>query len=201
MDQPEVGDEVLDLAPLVEAGAGHQLVGYAVTDEGLFQGAGLGIGAVHHRDIGQAVFFGRGQALRLPHHHLGLFLLVVSLDEAHRLAGLILRPQLDALTGAIVGDDVGGHFEYLGRRSIILFEVVDGGVGEVALEVEDIAQVRRPPRVNGLIRVADHGDVAVVACQHFYQLVLHQVGVLELIHHDVQIPFLVTFEYLRFTLK
>ena len=49
--QAQVGDDILDLAPPVEALGPHQLVGQPGAQEGLFQQAGLGVGAVHHGEI------------------------------------------------------------------------------------------------------------------------------------------------------
>ena len=51
LDEPEIGDDVLDLFAFVETCPGHQLIGHAVADEGFFQHAGLGVGAVHYREV------------------------------------------------------------------------------------------------------------------------------------------------------
>ena len=51
LHQAQVGDHVLDLAPPVEALRPDQPVGQPGAQEGLFQQAGLGVGAVHHREV------------------------------------------------------------------------------------------------------------------------------------------------------
>ena len=50
-DDPQVGQGVLDLAPLVEAGAADHLVGQADPHEHLLDGPGLGVGAVEDGDV------------------------------------------------------------------------------------------------------------------------------------------------------
>ena len=47
----QVGERVLDLAPLVEADAADDLVGQADPDEHLLEHPALGVGAVEHRDV------------------------------------------------------------------------------------------------------------------------------------------------------
>ena len=49
--RPQVGHRVLDLAPVVEAGAADHLVRHAHAHERLFDHAALGVGAVEHRDL------------------------------------------------------------------------------------------------------------------------------------------------------
>ena len=53
-EHPQVGQGVLDLAALVEPGAADDLVGQADPHEHLFEGTGLGVGAVEHRDVAGA---------------------------------------------------------------------------------------------------------------------------------------------------
>ena len=52
-DQPEVGDRVADLGPLVEAEAADDLIAEANGDEALLELAGLELGADEDRDLVQ----------------------------------------------------------------------------------------------------------------------------------------------------
>ena len=58
------------------------------------------------------------------------------------------------------------------------------GVREVALELEDVADVGVPERVDRLVVVADHEQVAVLLAQELQQPVLGAVGVLVLVDED-----------------
>ncbi len=85
---------------------------------------------------------------------------------------------------------VGGLENHLGG-AVVLLQQDDLGVGIVLLEAEDIAQVGGAPGIYRLVGVADDAHVAVFARQLLDQLVLHEVGVLELVDHDVQVARLV----------
>ena len=56
--------------------------------------------------------------------------------------------------------------------------------GKVALEIQNVADVRAAPAVDGLILVAHHGDVAALFGEQPHQLILAAVGVLILVDHQ-----------------
>ncbi len=58
MHQPQVGDDVFDLAAAIKFLRSHQPIGKAGLQEGFFEQAGLGVGAVHHGAV--AGFAGLG---------------------------------------------------------------------------------------------------------------------------------------------
>ena len=65
------------------------------------------------------------------------------------------------------------------------------GVGEVLLELEDVADVGAAPGVDALVLVADGADVFRFAGQQLHQLVLGAVGVLVLVDEQVAVAALV----------
>ena len=77
------------------------------------------------------------------------------------------------------------------RRAVVLLEQDDARAREVALEVEDVADVGGAPRVDRLVGVADDADVAVAGGEQLRQLVLGDVRVLELVDEDVLVAVLV----------
>ena len=70
-------------------------------------------------------------------------------------------------------------------RAVVLLELDDLGVGEVALEVEDVADVGVAEAVDRLVVVADDHQVAVLLGEQLEQPVLGVVGVLVLVDEDV----------------
>jgi hypothetical protein len=78
-------------------------------------------------------------------------------------AALVLRPEALLLALAVDADDMAGRIEDVLGGAIVLLQVDDARIGEVALEVEDVAQVGGPPGVDLLVGVADDADVAVAA--------------------------------------
>ena len=89
---------------------------------------------------------------------------------------------------AVVPDHGLGGFEQPGRGAVGGVEVDPAGVGEVLLEVEDVAQLCAAPSVDGLVGVTDDEHVALVLCYEAREHVLGPVGVLALVDQDVPVP-------------
>ena len=175
----QVGQRVLDLAALVEARATDQLVAQAVAQEGLLDGAALGVGAVHDGHVLEAVLLvvavvgparedraGTAppghEGLDLAGHPLGLLVLAVGLEALDELAARVLGPELLVLAVLVARDHGVGRVEDELGGAVVLLELDHGGVGIVGLEVEDVAQVRAAPAVDRLVVVTHDGEVAVL---------------------------------------
>ena len=70
-------------------------------------------------------------------------------------------------------------------RAVVLLELDRGGLGEVALEVEDVADVGGAEAVDRLRFVTDDEEVPVLAGEQLQEPVLDAVGVLVLVDEDV----------------
>ena len=196
----QVGQGVLDLAAGVEPGAADELVADAVAEERFLDRPGLGVHPVHDRDVprpeagvrvvvvraaGERAAAAADQALDLAGDPLGLLFLVVGLEALDLQAARVLRPELLVLARAVARDDgVGGIEDQLGR-AVVLLELDDRRLRPVALEVEDVAQVRAAPRVDRLVVVADDREVAVLRGQRADPQVLRAVRVLVLVDVEV----------------
>ena len=140
---PQVGEDVADLPALVEARAADDLVGQADPDEHLLQRPGLGVGAVEHRDVA-----GPGRRPRRTR------LSISSATNAPRRARCRRRSRRSArrrrrrstasspAVGVARDHRVGRREDGL-RRAVVLLEQDLAGVGEVALELHDVADRRR----------------------------------------------------------
>src|SRR3972149_5393359 len=114
---------------------------------------------------------------------LGFRVRVRRLQEAHLQPFFLLTPQHLALAGAVVLDDGGGGVEDGLGGAVVLLEENQARPGEVLLEAEDVAVVGPAPAVDGLVFVAHHAEVRLLACiglagQPAQELVLRAVGVL-----------------------
>ena len=99
----------------------------------------------------------------------------------HRLAAARVRPQALGLLAAIVGDHpVGGVEDRLGG-AVVLLQLDHRRLGEVALELEDVADVGMPEAIDGLEIVADDEQVAVLLAEKLEEPVLDPVRVLVLV--------------------
>jgi len=103
-----------------------------------------------------------GQPVDLADDRQRLLLLVVDLPQHHLFAGAGVGPEL--LFGALrdpLDDGVGGVEDVLGG-AIVLLQLHDRGLGEVALEAQDVADVGAAEAVDRLVVVADDAEVAVL---------------------------------------
>ncbi len=105
----QIGQEVLDLLALVKMQAANDGVGDFVLEEGVFEHAGLGVGAVQDGDPAP----GQPTLMQVQHtlRHLFGFIGIITADEQFRsLAGAKFRPQVFAVAAAVVADDGVGEF-------------------------------------------------------------------------------------------
>ena len=189
--QADVGQQVLDLPAVVEAGAPDHLVGNALAHQLLLQHPALGVGAVEDGHVAVAQALGAAEPEDLRGHPGRLVALVLGAVAEDRRPGLAVGEEALGPAALVVGDDrVGGVEDVLGRTEVLL-QQDGGGVGEGLLELQDVADVGAPPAVDRLVRVADHADVAVLAPEQHDELVLGPVGVLVLVDQDVAEPLLV----------
>ena len=79
---------------------------------------------------------------------------------------------------------MGGVEDELGG-AVVLLELDDGRIGPVALEVEDVADVRPAPAVDRLVVVAHDAEVPVLRRERLDPQVLRPVGVLVLVDVEV----------------
>ena len=193
VDEAEEGEEVFDFAAGVEAGAADDAVGDAAAEEGFFDDAGLGVGAIHDGDVAGAPVVEGDLGFDFAGDEVGFVGFGVALVDDGADAFVVLGPKLfvDAFGGAI--DDGIGDTEDGFGGAVVLFEADGGGLGEVAFEVEDVADVGGAPGVDGLVGVADDGEVAAAGGPGAREVVLDDVGVLEFVDEDVAEASLVAF--------
>ena len=136
-------------------------------------------------------------ALQLIDDELGFLDLVIGLVNDGRIAGFVLGPKrLVQTLRRLLDHSVGDTQDRLGR-SVILLQANHLRLRMVALEVQDVADIGRPPGVDRLVGVADNGQVSGARRPCTRQPVLHQVGVLEFVDEHVPVTVLVAVAHLR----
>ena len=78
-------------------------------------------------------------------------------------------------------DDGIGALQDRGSGTIVLLELDGFGIGPIALEIEDIADVGTTPRVDRLVIVADDHEIAMPRSEQLRYLVLGPVRILILV--------------------
>ncbi len=101
----------------------------------------------------------------------------------------------------VVGHHGVGRGQDVARGAVVLLQLHHAGVGVVLLEVQDVLDVGAAPRVDGLVVVAHHHEVAVELGQPLGDEVLHMVGVLVLVHRDLDEAPLVAGQHLGVPLE
>src|SRR6185436_9436139 len=103
----------------------------------------------------------RQRRSRRSRDEIRLLELVTAAEIDDAVTAFAIGPEALVLAVAVLADDRGGGVENDLRRAVVAFELDDLRFAEVLLEIEDVPQVGAAPFVNGLIRVADHAEVAV----------------------------------------
>ena len=187
-EHPDVRQRVLDLLALVEPDSADDAVGQADPDEDLFEHSALRVGAIEDRDVLGGRVAGVAELVDLLGDELRLVALVVADIADDLLAVALGRPQLLVLAALVAADHrVGGRQDRLGR-AVVLLEQDRRGVGEVVLELEDVADVGAAERIDRLVGVTDDQQIGLGVGQLLDQLVLRVVGVLVLVDQDVPEP-------------
>ena len=165
MDQPQIGQRVLDLFALIEPGAADQAIRHPARHERVFQRAGLRIGAIHHRAIAQLRIAARDQALDRADHKRRLVSLVIRLvDRDFQPSAAVSAQRLRRAMG-VADDDRIGDVEDRLRGAIVLFEQDNAGAWEILAEALDVAIIRAAQAIDRLVLVTDREDVAALVSQ------------------------------------
>ena len=159
VDQPQVGEQVADLAPLVEADPADHPVRQPDPDEDFLEDAGLRVRPVEDRHLAG----GRQPLVAQPVDLLGderrLVVLVVGhvADDRRAVAGL--GPEVLRLAARVPrhhrvrrGEDVLG-------RAVVLLEQDHRRVRVILLELGDVPDRGAAERVDRLVRVADDAQL------------------------------------------
>ena len=184
VDHLEVGDHVLDLGPLVEPRPADDLVLDRLPDEHVLQDSRLSVHAIEDRDLG-AVQALLDEAGDLDGNEAGLGVLVLDFDHMDRISLPQLRPELLRLALPVVRDHGVRPAQDRVRRAVVLLERDHSSAGEIGLELHDVADVRAPEGVDGLIGISHGEKVLVLFGQELEQPVLRVVRVLVLVDEDV----------------
>src|SRR4029450_14164076 len=106
----------------------------------------------------------------------------------YNVSGVVFGPQRFPFSLGVVFNDGARNSQDVLRRAIILLQFEDWRAGEVALEVQDVFDVRSPELVNRLIFVSYHEKVGVARGKQAEQLVLWPIRILILVDENVAVP-------------
>ena len=96
-----------------------------------------------------------------------------------------------------MGDDLVGRVQNIGRAAVILLQLDHRRVGKVLFKIQNVADIRAAPAIDGLVVIAHHAQVAAFAGNQAYQLILGVVGILIFIHMHILKAALIVFQHRR----
>ncbi len=158
--------------------------GHVLAHEHVLQHPRLRVRPVEDRDLARREPL-VDQPRDLGGDEAGLRVLVLELDDPHRVALAQLGEEVLRLAlGVLLDDRVGGSQDRV-RGAVVLLERDDVRSGEVRLELGDVADVCPAEPVHRLILISDRADVSVLGAEELQQAVLRVVRVLVLVDEDV----------------
>ena len=182
---------------IVEARATDDLVVDRRAHQRLFDHLALAIGSVEDRHVPEGHALAGLQPEDLTRHPRCFVELILG-SVANDLRPLTVGGEESLLRSSrVVRDDRVRRIQDVLGRSEVLLEHDRGGVGERALEIQDVSNVGGPKSIDRLIRVPDGAHIAVDRTEELDELVLRRVGVLELVDQEMAEPLLVASKHLR----
>ena len=179
--QAQVAEDVLHFRAVEERECTTQVVGNACEPQGFFNRARLEIAAVEDAEIIPAatlVLVALMQARGDGGDFLRLVVVILALDDADGRPLDVVAPELLLMHVRIVCDELVRRAQDALRTAVVLLELDDLQLREVATQLVDVLGVRATPRVDALVVVAHAGEPRLRAGDGLEQAVLRVVGVL-----------------------
>ncbi len=177
--QAKVTEQIFYLFSVEKRVAAIDFVRYVPPPQSLFHSPRQRVDAIQHGDI----FPRHSAASELPHlggDHLGLLAVGVGFQQLDILTAFARREALllEFATRGVTRDNAVGGVHYHLRRTVVLFELVDLRLREIALETENVLDARAAKRVYALRVVAHDAYISVRHCESLDYQILNVIGVL-----------------------
>ena len=174
---------VLHFGALIETEAADHDVLAPVAPQRFFNLPRLRIGAIQHRHAILGILRASALSILSAIHSASFSASGASYSVIFSPSPASVHSHLP-MRSVLLRDHGAGGFQDVFGRAVILLQADDHGARKIALEIQNVADVRAAPAVDRLILVAHHGDVVALARQQAHQLVLAAIGVLILVHHQ-----------------
>ena len=159
MHRGQVGQDVLDLPPVKEAACADDAIRDLLLTEGLLQNAALIIRAEEHGEGLVGLLVSKERPFDFLADHLGLFLVILHGNEAHRRTADVPAPQRLRAAAGVVDDETVRRVEDGCGGAVVLLQLHHGGIGEEVLELGDVRYLRAAPAIDGLVVIAHDADI------------------------------------------
>ena len=186
---PQIAQGILDLHTVEEPCSAVDSIRKIFPEQSLLHGPGHIVGPVEHRHIpiGNASFMER---FDLPGDPVRFACLAVGQATQHRIPRGSGGNQFLFHPKPVFPNERVGRRQDFRSRAVVIHHQDGLGAGEMLVKFQQVFHISSPPGIDGLVRVAHHKQVLVVAAQHLHELVLDLVDVLKLVDHDIFQPLL-----------
>jgi hypothetical protein len=183
-DEPQVGERVLHFLALEKPQAAVDPIRHRRGEQGVFEHAGLGVGAIEQRDIHERNAL-VAQRLDLVDDECGLIRVGRGLVQAQGLTRALRGPEVLAKAHPVLPDQGVGGVENVAHRAIVLLELDHLAHREVAFEVLHVRRTSAAKGIDRLVVVAYREHRVDASRKQPQPLVLKPVRVLELVDQNV----------------
>ena len=183
-EQPQPRHHIADLPPFEELEPAHQLVGHARSPQRDLERPRQGRRSKEHGKVSGHATARSDLRRHLRRNPPGLVLARRIEHDSDAITRGSRRHQPLRLAAGVVGDQAVGRAEDVGGAAIVVLERHNRGGRIVPFKLQDVANARSSPAVDGLVWIACHRKIRVVERQPAENAVLDGVGVLVFVDED-----------------
>ena len=180
----QIRQNVLDLFAVIELESAVHPIANARLHKRFFDDTRLCIRSVKHGKPA-CVLALRHQLPNLLANPCRFFPLIARPIQADALARSLLRPKRFILSVCVECNHLIGGIQNICGRTVVLFELDDLRIRKILFKIEDIADIRAAPAIDGLIVIADHAKVAALRCQQPDKHILRVVRILIFVYMNI----------------
>ena len=195
-DKADIREHILHLLMVIERATAIDAIRYRLLTQCIFESLRLVVRTVENRRLCPLATILAHAVTQVRHHQICLLAVGVRLEDANLLATRTLREAAFLqLARVVVNHRVGGIYDGL-CRAVVLLQLKDLRLWIVALEREDILDLRTTERIDTLCIVTHHADARMELRQATHDDILRVVSILILIDQHILESLLIARQYL-----
>ena len=180
----QIRQNVLDLLAVIELESAVHPIANTRLHKRFFDDTGLRIRSVKHSKPA-CVLALRHQLPNLLTNPCRFLPLIACPIQADALTRTLLRPKCFILSVCVERNHLIGGIQNIRGRTVVLFQLDDLRIRKILFKIEDIADIRAAPAIDGLIVIADHAKVAALRSQQPNKHILRVVRILIFVYMNI----------------
>ena len=196
----QICQNIFDFPAGIEVNSPNNLVGNVHGNKFLLEKARLGIGSIQNGTVivRRPFLYTLFDILR---DKLSFVIPCVKLTQSNFFSLPVVRPKRLFLASFVITDHPVGRIQNIFRRAVVLLQLDHPGVREFLLKIKYITDICPTEFINRLVIIPHNTEITIFARQQAYQLKLHGVCILILVHHDVAESFLIVLKHIGLSVQ